>query len=330
MIKFVIKRVLWMIPIILGVLLVVFTLSYFTPGDPVLSILGNNYTEEQYVAMQTKLGLDKPFLVQYFRYAWGVITRFDLGTSYIYGHSVGKEIASRIGTTVRLGLCGILLSVVLGIPFGLLSATKQYTVVDYAVTVLAMLFAAMPSFWLGLMLLLIFGLKLHWFPITGLKTWQSWVLPTVTQGLGAVALITRMTRSSMLEVIRQDYIRTARAKGLTEGAIIRRHALKNALIPIITIVGMQLGMIMGGSVIVETIFNIPGIGLYMMNGITARDYPVINGTVLIMSMCICVMNLVVDLAYAYVDPRIKAQFVGGKNRKKLAKQLKDTEEVPAA
>lgn len=304
-----------MIPILLGVLLVVFTLSHFTPGDPVEAMLGQNYTPEAYAAKAHELGLDKPFFVQYARYVWGVVTKFDFGTSYFYGHAVGPEMAHRFPITLKLGLFGLALSVCLGIPFGLLSATRQYSFLDNSVTIFAMFFAAMPNFWLGLMLILIFGLFLGWFPISGIDQWQNWILPTLTQGMNAVALITRMTRSSTLEVIRQDYIRTARAKGLKESVVIRRHALKNSLIPVVTIVGMMVGMVMGGSVIVETIFSIPGIGMYMMQGITSRDYPIINATVLLVSLCVCIMNLVVDIAYAWIDPRIKAQYTSGKRNK---------------
>ncbi len=326
MARYIIKRILWMIPIILGVLLVVFTLSHFTPGDPVETLLGSNYTPEAYAEKAHELGLDKPFIVQYFNYVWGIITRFDFGTSYIYGHAVGPEMAARFPITLKLGVFGLALAVAMGIPFGLLSATRQYSVLDNSVTVFAMFFAAMPNFWLGLMLILIFGLFLGWFPISGITHWQNWILPTIAQGMNAVALITRMTRSSMLEVIRQDYIRTARAKGLKERFVIRKHALKNALIPVITIIGMMVGMVMGGSVIVETIFSIPGIGMYMMSGITSRDYPIINGTVLLVALCVCVMNLIVDIGYAWIDPRIKAQYTSGKKRKKLKKAVEKAKE----
>lgn len=305
-----------MIPIILGVLLIVFAISYFTPGDPVANLLGDQYTEEMYAAKQAELGLDKPFLVQYVKYAWGVFTRFDFGTSYVYGHEVGKEIANRLLVTVKLGWLGILLSVCLGVPAGIISATKQYSVLDNAVTVFAMFFAAVPNFWLGLMLMLIFSLKLGWFPAAGIDSWKSWILPVLTQGLGAVAINTRMSRTSMLEVIRQDYIRTARAKGLSERVVVWKHALKNALIPVVTVVGSALGMTVGGSVIVESIFSIPGIGLYMMTGINNRDYNIINGTVVVMSACICIANLLVDILYAYIDPRIKAQYTVKKSLKK--------------
>ena len=223
-----------------------------------------------------------------------------------------------MGITFEIGILGVLLTIILGVPFGVLSATKQYSVLDYSVTTLSTLFAAMPNFWLALVAILLFSLKLRWLPATGFGTVQQLILPVLTNALTSVAVVARMTRSSMLEVIRQDYIRTARAKGLREGTVIRRHALKNALIPVLTVVGMQMSMVMGGSVIVETIFSIPGLGAYMMAGITARDYPVINGCVVVLSLSICVMNLLVDIAYAYVDPRIRAQYERPKKKQKTA------------
>ncbi len=315
MARYIIKRLLWMIPVVLGVLLIVFFISYITPGDPVKIILGSNYTEEMYEAKTQELGLDKPFLVQYGRYVADLVTKGSMGTSYTYGQPVSAQIVSRIGITMEIGLLGVLLTIIIGVPIGVVSATKQYSVLDYSVTTLSTLFAAMPNFWLALLCILLFSLKLGWLPATGFGTWKQLVLPVVTNALTSVAVVARMARSSMLEVIRQDYIRTARAKGLREGTVIRRHALKNSLIPVLTVIGMQMSMVMGGSVIIETIFSIPGLGAYMMAGINARDYPVINGCVLVLSLSICVMNLLVDIAYAYVDPRIRSQY---ETRKKKA------------
>ena len=316
--KYILKRLLWMIPVVLGVLLIVFFISYITPGDPVKTILGSNYTQEAYDAKTKELGLDKPFFYQYGKYVLDMVTKGDLGTSYSYGHSVSEQIWSRMGITFEIGILGVLLTIILGVPFGVLSATKQYSVLDYSVTTLSTLFAAMPNFWLALVAILLFSLKLRWLPATGFGTVQQLILPVLTNALTSVAVVARMTRSSMREVIRQDYIRTARAKGLREGTVIRRHALKNALIPVLTVVGMQMSMVMGGSVIVETIFSIPGLGAYMMAGINARDYPVINGCVVVLSLSICVMNLLVDIAYAYVDPRIRAQYERPKKKQKTA------------
>jgi peptide/nickel transport system permease protein len=317
MVKYIIKRLIWMIPIIIGIIVIVFSISHFAPGDPVKAMLGADYTQEAYDAKSAELGLDRPFIVQLGDYIWNLVTKFDFGTSYKYSISVAGEISNRIGHTMTLAVFSILLIIVVGIPLGLLSATKQYTILDYFVTAGSTAFAAMPSFWVALMAMLLFALKLGWLPPSGIGTWKHWILPVITCSLTSIAVVARMTRSSMLEVIRQDYIRTARAKGLKESVIIRRHALKNALIPVITVLGMQFGMLMGGNVIIENIYTIPGLGAYLLTGISARDYPVINGCVLIIAVSVCVMNLVVDICYAYIDPRLKAQYVSSRKKKTL-------------
>ena len=327
--KFIIKRVLWMIPVLLGVLFIVFTINRLTPGDPVTAILGSNYTPEQYAQQEAAMGLDKPFLVQFVNYVKGIVTKFDFGVSYQSRQDVGTEIAKRLSTTVSIGVLGVLVTAVIGIPLGIVAATKQNSIFDYIVTVVSMFFASMPNFWMALMMIIIFSLNLRWFPATGLATWKAWILPVLALGLSPVASVTRMTRSSMLEVIRQDYIRTARAKGLAEGIITRRHALKNALINVVTVIGMQMSMIMGGSVIIESIFAIPGLGTYMMQGINTKDYPVVQGCVLIIALCVCVMNLIVDLVYGFIDPRVMAQYTAGKKQKqpKAAPAAKEEAEV---
>lgn len=323
------KRILWMIPVLLGVLLIVFTISYFTPGDPAMSMLGTSYTEEAYTALRDKLGLDKPFIAQLWDYLRNLVTKFDLGVSYFGGQSVASEIIHRFPITFKLGILSVCVTVLLGVPLGILSATKQYTVADYSVTSLALILAAVPNYVLALFSLLFFSVMLEWLPISGLDSWKSWILPVAANSLSFVAVVARMTRTSMLEVIRQDYIRTAKSKGLKRAAVIWKHAFPNALVPIVTVIGMQLSFIMAGSIIVETIFSIPGMGTYIMGGITSRDYPVINGTVLVLSVCICVMNLAVDIAYAFIDPRIKSQYEGKKRIRKIKKSDKNTAEVPS-
>jgi peptide/nickel transport system permease protein len=285
------------------------------PGDVVWSIVGFTASQADYDAMYKHLGLDQPFLVQYWNYISNIILHFDLGTSFMYNHDVGKELIARLPFTIILGVLSTVVTILVGMPVGIVSATKQYSAADYILTVVSMILASMPSFWLALMLMLVFSVKLRWLPATGTGTWRHWVLPVASSGLMMSAVIMRMTRSSMLEVIRQDYIRTARAKGLKKGTVIRRHALKNSLIPVVTVIGMQFSILIGGSVIVETIFNMPGIGMYLMTGINNRDYPVIMGCVLLISAWTCVVNLIVDLSYAFIDPRISAQF-----RRKKAKR----------
>lgn len=327
MLQFVLKRILWMIPIILGVTFMVFTISYFMPGDVVWTIVGQNSSQETYDAMVIKLGLDKPFLTQFWNYISNIVAHFDFGNSYIYKHSVGDEILKRLPYSIKLGVSSIILSVIIGLPVGIISATKQYSVADYSLTVIAMFLASMPGFWFALMLMLFFSVQIGILPATGIGTLQHWILPVISSGITSCAVIMRMTRSSMLEVIRQDYIRTARAKGLKESKVISRHALKNSLIPVLTIIGMQFGVLVGGSVIVETIFNMPGMGSYLMTGINNRDYPVIMGCVLIISFWICVMNLVVDICYAYIDPRIKVQYQNAQKTHRLFKIFQEKKPV---
>ncbi len=331
MLKYIVKRILWMIPVLLGVVLIVFTISFCTPGDPVEILLANSNLsqedyEEQYTALQQSLGLDKGFLVQFVIYVKDIVVNQDLGTSYTYGLSVSDEIASRIGVSVKLGLISMACALILGIFFGIVSATRQYSIADHLVTVFSMFFAAAPGFWLALMLILVFSQNFKLLPASGLTTWKHYILPVASMTMSSLSGITRMTRSSLLEVIRQDYIRTARAKGLKEGTIIWKHALRNALVPVLTISGVQLGMLFGGSIIIENVFNVAGMGTYLLTGINNRDYPIVLGVVLVLSACICLANLLVDLLYAFVDPRIRAQYESKKHiQKRLERQIKAAE-----
>lgn len=323
MIRYVIKRLLMIIPTLLGVLLIIFTINHFIPGDPVISMLGNNFTEEQYQEKRTELGLDQPFVVQYVKYVAGVVTKLDLGTSYDTKHPVSEMIfSSRIGITLKLGLWSCLITVVFGVAIGILSAVKQYSPVDYLATTFAVIFSAAPAFWVALMAMLLFCLKIKLFPASwGTGGVRAMVLPVVCMALSPISLVARMTRTSMLDVIHQDYIRTARAKGVKERTVIFSHALRNAMIPVLTIIGAQLTMVVGGSFIIESIFSIPGIGMLLLSAINTRDFPVIQGTVLVLSFFVCVINLAVDVAYAYVDPRIKAQYEGAQRKRKPAKEV---------
>jgi peptide/nickel transport system permease protein len=322
MIRYVIKRVLWTIPVLIGVVFIVFVIGEIDPGDPVSALLGGNYTQEEYDAKYRELGLDKPFLTQFFNYLKGIVTEGNLGTSYTTKRPVATEIVERFPISFKLAVISIIIAVAFGVPFGIISATRQYSLADYSVTTGSLIFASMPGFWLALMLMIIFALNLKLLPASGTGSWKNWVLPALASGLSFIATLTRMTRSSMLDVIRQDYIRTARAKGISERTVVRRHALKNALIPIITTIGFQFGILISGSIIVESIFSLPGLGTLMMSAINNRDYPVIRGSVLILAALICLINLLVDLAYGFVDPRIMAQYrKGSKNGKKLSANL---------
>ncbi|MCL1806055.1 MAG: ABC transporter permease [Clostridiales bacterium] len=328
MAKYIIKRILWMIPVMLGVIFIVFTITYLSPGDPVLLIIGaTNYTPESYAAKAAQLGLDKGYWEQLFTYLFNLITKLDMGKSYLTSIPVAQELASRITVSMRLNFLGILLMMAVGLPCGMISALKQYSALDMGLTSISLIMAAMPSFVLALLCALLFGVILKWLPITGLTTWKHWILPIFCSAGGGIAVYTRMTRTTMLEVIRQDYIRTARAKGLKEGVVVRRHALKNCLIPLTTVVGAFVATIFSGSIIVETIFNIRGMGLYLVGGITGRDYPIVNGTVFIISLLVCTVNLCVDIAYSFIDPRIKAQFISPKKKAKLVSELVQAQEV---
>lgn len=318
MLTYILKRILLLIPVLLGVLIIVFTITYLTPGDPVVSMLGSAYTPERYAEKAAEMGLDKGYLEQLGTYILNVVTKFDFGKSYMTYIPVMEELTARAPITFKIAVITIIIALCVGIPCGVIAATKQYSVLDYGLTSFALLSSAIPSFVLALVFLVLFGVKLKWLPLSGLSSVKHYVMPVMVSAIGGFALITRMTRNSMLETIRQDYIRTARAKGMKMSAVIRKHALKNALIPVITVTGSWLAMLMGGSLIVEMIFTIPGLGTYLYSGITNRDYPVINGSVILTSSIVCIMSIVVDILYTVVDPRIKTQFV----KKKKAKATK--------
>ena len=288
MYKYVIKRILLTIPVLLGAVFLVFTIMYLTPGDPGTLILGITAKPEDIAALNHKLGADLPFFEQFFNYLKGIILHFD--------------------TTFQLALWSMLLSSVLGIALGIISAVKQYSVLDNALTTLAMLLSAMPGFWLGLMLMVLFALKLGWLPFGGVDTWQGYILPVITLSLGAAASEMRLTRSTMLETIRQDYIRTARSKGVPEKTVIWKHALRNALLPVVTSMGMNFGGSLGGAVIIETVFGMPGVGMLIVESIRQKDTPVVMAATMFLAVLFCFVMLGVDILYAYIDPRIKAKY----------------------
>ena len=314
MAKYIGKRILMMIPVLLGVILVVFIMNHISPGNPAELLAGEGATDEAVAALEEELGLNDPLYVQFFNYVKGIVTGFDLGTSYQTKRPVIDELMDRFPTTAKLALLSIIISTVVGITLGIISAVKQNTIIDHISTGFALIGVSMPAFWAGMMLILLFSIYLKWLPVSGVDTWTGWILPAFTSSMVGMATITRMTRSSMLEVLCQDYIVTARAKGLSEKIIIVKHALKNALIPIITVVGIQLGTMLGGAVLTESVFSIPGLGKYMVDSIKNRDYPVVQGGVLLLAIVFSLVNLLVDIIYAYVDPRIKSQYSRGKKR----------------
>lgn len=308
MIKYILKRLLYLIPVILGVSFIVFALLYLTPGDPARNALGPSASEEVVKALRLEMGLEDPFFVQYGRYIKNIFTQFDLGRSYITKAPVAQEILARAPSTVKLAALSISFAVLLGVPIGIISAIKQYSIFDNITMIFALIGISMPVFWLGLLLIMLFSVRLGWFPSSGFSTPSQMVLPAVALGAQSVSVITRMTRSSMLEVIRQDYITTAKAKGQIERKVILRHALGNALIPIITIVGTQFGQLMGGALMTEVIFSISGIGRLMVDSVKMRDAPMVLGCVLFVAVTFSIVNLIVDILYTFVDPRIKTQY----------------------
>ena len=307
MLKYTLRRLLMLLPVLAGVALIVFTLLFITPGDPARMALGEDAPAEAVEQFRINYGLNDPFLVQFSRYCLNAL-KGDIGRSYVTKTAVSEELWARFPITLKLAFWAVVLGVVLGLPFGIICAIRQYSFFDSLTMVLALIGVAMPNFWLGVLLILLFSVELEWLPPSGFNTFAEMVMPVFTLSGGTLAVITRMTRSSMLEVIRSDYIRTARAKGQRESVIIWRHALPNALIPILTIVGMQFGSLLGGAILTETVFSIPGVGRLMVESIKMRDFPVVQGGVLYIAVVYCFMNLAVDLLYAWVDPRIKARY----------------------
>ncbi len=307
MIKYILRRLVMLVPVLLGVSFLVYAIMDLTPGDPVLMYLGSNYTEEAYENLSHEMGLDQPFLVRYVKYVADAV-QGDFGTSYVSKRPVFDEIAPRMPQTLVLALASMLISVVIAIPLGVISAVKQNSVLDSASMLAALFLVSMPNFWLGIMLIIIFAAGLGWFPSSGNEGLRSLVLPAITLSANPLAMITRMTRSSVLETIRQDYIRTARAKGVGEGSVIIKHALRNAMIPIITTTGLQFGFALGSTVLVETVFAWPGIGRLLVDSIKLKDTPIVLAIVIIMAASFTVINLLIDILYAFFDPRIKAEY----------------------
>lgn len=311
MYKYIMKRLLMMIPVLLGVTVIVFVMLQVTPGDPARSILGDDATEEELALKREELGLNDPLIVQYIRYL-GDMLRGDLGDSYTSGRPVLQEVMRRFPTTMQLTLVGITVSIVLGILLGVTSAVNKGKIVDKVVTVVGMIGISMPAFWIGLLLSQVFALNLQLLPATGWYGPRYWVLPALTVGVNGAAAIMRTTRSSMLEVIRQDYITTARAKGQKESKVIYGHALQNAMMPVITVIGSRFAGALAGSMVVESIFSIPGMGNYLINAINSRDYAVVQAGVFVIALWFGLCMLGMDLVYAWADPRILSQYKKGK------------------
>ena len=313
--KYILKRLLWMIPVILGVTIAIFTIMYFVPGDPAVIILGAEATEAELQSKREALGLNRPFLIQLGSYMKNVFLHFDFGTSYITNNSITKELLARLPRTALVGFVSMLLMLIVGIPLGITAAVHQNGIGDRLCMIIALAGVSVPSFWLGLLLVITFALNLGILPASGIRGFEYYIMPCVASAFGGIAGLARQSRSSMLEVIRSDYVVTARAKGLSERSVIYGHALPNALIPIITVAGSHLAHIFGGSVVIENVFSIPGIGSYMVTAVNNRDYTVVTGSVIFLAVVFSLVMLLVDIVYAFVDPRIKAQYINGKKRR---------------
>ena len=308
--RYILKRLIMMIFVVLGVAILIFTIMYFVPGNPAQIILGSAATPEQVSILEHKMGLDRPYIVQLGIFLRDFFLKGDMGTSYMTKTSVAAEFATRFPRTLILASMCILVSVVLGIPLGIYAATHQGQFGDYAAIVLSMLGLAVPGFWMALMLVKIFSVDLGWLPPFGIGGAKYYVLPILANSLGTISINARAARTDLLEVIRSDYITTARAKGVSEHNVIYKHGLPNALIPLVTMIGTGFGTSLGGTVIIESVFVMPGIGMYMTNGINNLDYPVVRSCVVVLAICFSLIMLAVDLIYAFIDPRIKAQYVG--------------------
>lgn len=308
MLRYILRRTLFLIPVMLGVSFIVFSLIHFTPGDPAMVILGESAPPEAVEQLREEMGLNDPFLVQYGRYVFNVVTKLDFGRSYVSRRPVFNEIIGQFPNTVKLAALAVSVAMLIGIPAGVIAATHQNKWIDNVTMFFSLLGVSMPIFWQGILLILVFSLILQWLPSSGFNTWQQMILPSLTLGSGSAAIIARMTRSSMLEVYRQDYVRTARSKGLKERVVVTKHALKNALIPIVTVIGLQFGFLLGGAVLTESIFGIPGLGRLMVNSIRTKDMMIIQGGVLLIALTFSIINLFVDVLYAYLDPRIRSLY----------------------
>ena len=307
MIKYIFKRLIMLIPVILVTSFLIYWAMSLTGGDPALMLAGDKATPEQVEQIREELGLNDPFPVRYANYMKGMLTG-DMGKSYVTKKDVFQTFMEKLPNTLALGGAAVLIAVVVSLPLGIYTAIHQNTWKDTAGMVFALFGTSMPNFWLGLMLIIIFALKLGLLPSGGKSGFSSIILPAVTVGFGLAALITRTTRSSMLDVLRQDYMTTARAKGCPEKRVIYTHGLKNALIPIITAIGLQMSLVITGSVLAETVFSWPGIGRLVYDSISKRDTPMVTGAIIMCSILMCIINLAVDLVYACFDPRIKAQY----------------------
>ncbi len=313
--RYVLRRLLQMIPVVFGVTILVFTIMYFIPGDPVKMMAGADATPTEIAALRQELGFNDPYLVRLGKFLGDIFLHFDFGVSWVYNTPVTTELLNRLPRTLIIAAICIALQILIGIPLGIIAAVNHNGWGDRLSMFIALFGVSMPNFWIALMLVLFFSVKLGWLPPYGLGGIKYYILPCIANAFPGIATQARQTRSSMLEAIRSDYITTARAKGMTELRILLRHALPNALLPLITIIGNGMGMLLAGTVVIESIFSIPGVGMYLVGGINSRDYAIVQSSVIFLALAFTAVMLLVDLAYAFVDPRIKARFASKKRRK---------------
>ena len=308
MLKYILKRLLLIIPVVIGITLFIYLLLDIGMGDPTALILGPDASAEQVAALRAELGLDKSVFVRYFNYMYNAI-QGDLGNSWYNSRPVIDEFLLRLPNTLALAFSALGITIVVGLTFGTLAAVRQNRPIDSITLIFALLFASMPSFWFGLILQIIFCLELQWLPPMGSGTFKHMILPATTLALGTIASQVRMTRSSILDVVNMNYIRTARAKGAGEFRVVFRHVIRNALMPVVTNWGLTFATAFGGTIISETVFSVPGISTFLINAVKVRDIPIVMGTVIIVSVIVALINLIIDIIYAFIDPRVKAGYV---------------------
>ncbi len=306
--RFIIKRLLLVLPLLLGVVIIVFSIVNMIPGDPGRIILGASAEQSAVDALNHELGYDQPFLIRLFNYLKTIVTKFEFGSSYTSGKPVVDEIAANFSYTFRFTLMGTFLYIIIGIPLGVMSAIKQYSLGDSVVRIMAMFIASFPGFWMGMLGILFFSLGLGWLPSNGVDTWKHYILPVAVFGITHSASLLRLTRTTMLEAIRQDYVRTARAKGASERTVIWKHAFRNAMLPLIMTIGVSFGTMMGGTVLLESIFSMPGLGSLALSAIRNKDIPLVMATTIFLAAIFCLMVLIVDIVSAFADPRVRAKY----------------------
>lgn len=305
MLRFIAQRLVATVPVLVGITIVVFLVLYLMPGDPAQTLLfGTSATPEQVEQLRSQLGLDRPLVTQYLDYV-GKLVQGDLGRSYVSNSEVSREIARQFGSTARLAAAGMLVALLIGLPTGIIAALRRGSWVDYFSSGISVLGVAIPNFWLAVLLTLVFSVKLNWLPVLGQGSFKAIIMPAIALGWGFAAIITRLVRTSMIEVLQQPYVTTARAKGLTSWVVVVRHALKNAMIPVMTLLGLQVANLLSGAVVIESIFARQGIGALAVRGILAKDIPLVQGVTIFVAVIYVVVNLLVDLSYALIDPRIR-------------------------